>query len=91
MTFFGQQMRASICNTKFATDGFSCGPSIVFCPTQMKTYKLPQKQKNMLARNHRQSVKELYIFLSRLTQNMPIEKYFKIGKFYKIYLCSVSF
>ena len=45
----------------------------------------------MLARNHGQSVKELYIFLSRLTQNMPVEKYFKIGKFYKIYLCSVSF
>ena len=34
----------------------------------------------------------LYIFLeSRLTKNMTIEKYFKIGKFYKIYLCSVSF
>ena len=45
----------------------------------------------MLARNHGQSVKELYIFLSRLTQNMPVEKYLKIGKFYKIYLCSVSF
>ena len=36
-------------------------------------------------------MKELYIFLSRLTQNMPEEKYLKIGKFYKIYLCSVSF
>ena len=57
----------------------------------MKTYKLPQTQKNMLARNRGQSVKELYILLSRLTQNMPVDKYFKIGKFYKIYLCSVSF
>ena len=87
-------MRASTCNTKnakFLTDGFSCGPSILFCPAQMKTYKLPQTQKNMLALNRGQSVKELYILLSRLTQNMPVEKYFKIGKFYKIYLCSVSF
>ena len=43
----------------------------------------------MLAQNHGQSVKELYIFLSRLTQNMPVEKYFKLVNFtrYIFVLC----